>query len=216
MDALFQANGVSLTGSGFIDGVCCEMALTLSSMMQKIEGLEGKLFYNVDDNGKTLATAHGVGLTKAEFDKHIVKKPQDVSYVYNTNEWFVAALGLNLVKTVEVREPTFSERELRSKAADKMIPAGDCTGMKVVATTTTKEGVTIVSQQIGKYEEGDEDFVSWGFKGEPAGVQFQMNSPPTVQMTSTATISRITQIIAAVPGYVTTDKLPIAKYRHYS
>jgi 4-hydroxy-tetrahydrodipicolinate reductase len=88
--------------------------------------------------------------------------------------------------------------------------------MKVVATTTTKEGVTIVSQQIGKcYEKGDEDFVSWSFKGEPAGVQFQMNSPPTVQMTSTATISRISQIIAAVPGYVTTDKLPIAKYRHY-
>jgi hypothetical protein len=38
---------------------------------------------------------------------------------------------------------------------------------------------------------GDEDFVSWGFKGEPADVQFQMNSPPTVQMTSTAAISRL-------------------------
>jgi hypothetical protein len=217
MDALFKANGVSLTGSGFIDGASCEMALTLSSMMQKIEGLQGTLLYNVDDYGKTLANAHGVGLTKAEFEKQIVKKPQAVSYVYNTNEWFVAALGLTLVKTAEVREPTFSERELRSKAVDKMIPAGDCTGMKVVATTTTKEGVTIVSQQIGKcYEKGDEDFVSWGFKGEPAGVQFQISSPPTVQMTSTATISRITQIIAAVPGYVTSDKLPIAKYRHYS
>jgi hypothetical protein len=217
MDALFKANGVSFTGSGFIDGAICEMALTLSSMMQKIEGLEGKLMYNVDDYGKTLATAHGVGLTKAEFDKQIVKKPQAKSYVYNTNEWFVAALGLTLVKTTEVREPTFSERELRSKAVDKLIPAGDCTGMKVIATTTTKEGVTIVSQQIGKcYEKGDEDLVSWGFKGEPAGVQFQMSNTPTPQMTNTATISRITQIIAAVPGYVTTDKLPIARYRHFS
>jgi hypothetical protein len=146
MDALFKANGVSFTGSGFIDGAICEMALTLSSMMQKIEGLEGKLQYNVDDYGKTLANAHGVGLTIAEFDKQIVKKPQAFSYVYNTNEWFVAALGLTLVKTTEVRQPTFSDRELRSKAVDKMIPAGGCTGMKVVATTTTKEGVTIISQ----------------------------------------------------------------------
>lgn len=194
MDDLFKANGVSLTGSGFIDGACCEMALTLSSMMQKIDGLEGTLRCNVDDVGPTLATAHGVGLTKADFEKQIVKKAQAKSFVYNTNEWFVSALGLTLVKTAEVREPMFSERELRSKSLGKTIPVGDCTGMKVVATTTTKEGVTIVSRQIGKcYEKGDEDFVSWGFKGVPAGVQFQM--------TSTATISRITQIIAAVPGY---------------
>jgi hypothetical protein len=217
MDNLFKANGVSLTGSGFIDGASCEMALTLSSMMQKIEGLDGKLLYNVDDVGPVLAISHGVGLTKAEFQKQIVQKPQAVSFVYNTNEWFVSALGLTLVKTKEVREPTFSKRQVRSVAMDKTIPVGDCTGMKVVATTTTKEGVTIVSQQIGYvYEEGDKDFVSWAFQGEPAGVQFQMSSTPTIKMTSTATISRITQIIAATPGYVTTDKLPIAKYRHYS
>jgi hypothetical protein len=217
MDDLFKANGVSFTASGFIDGACCEMAMTMSSMMQKIEGLEGSLLYNVDDYGQVLAIAHGVGLTMADFEKTIVKKPQAESNVYNANEWFVAALGLTLVKTTEVREPTFAKSILRSASLDKTIPVGDCTGMKVVATTTTKEGVTIVSQQIGKcYDKGDKDFVSWGFKGESAGVRFQMNSPPTPQMTNTATISRIPQIIAAVPGYVTTDKLPIAKYQHYS
>jgi hypothetical protein len=63
-----------------------------------------------------------------------------VFYVYNTTEWFVAALGLTRVKTVEVREPTFSELN-PGPAADKVIPAGDRTGMKVAATTTTKEGV---------------------------------------------------------------------------
>lgn len=40
--------------------------------MQKIEGLEGKLLYNVDDYGRVLATAHGVGLTKAEFEKQVI------------------------------------------------------------------------------------------------------------------------------------------------
>jgi hypothetical protein len=217
MDDLFKANGVSFTGSGAMDGTVCEMVLTLSSMMQKIEGLEGSVIFNADDYGQVLAIAQGVGLTEAEFVKTIVKKPQAKSYVYNANEWFVSALGLTLVKTTEVREPTFAKSILRSASLDKTIPVGDCTGMKVVATTTTKEGVTIVSQQIGKcYDTGDEDFVSWGFKGEPAGVRFQMNSPPTPQMTNTATISRIAQIIAAVPGYITSDKLSIAKYRHYS
>jgi hypothetical protein len=42
MDALFRSNGVSLTGSGFIDGACCEMALTMSSMMHRMDALEGE------------------------------------------------------------------------------------------------------------------------------------------------------------------------------
>ena len=217
MDALFKSNGVSLTGSGFIDGACCEMALTMSSMMHRMDALEGSLQYNVDDYGKVLAIAHGVGLTKAQFQRDIIQKPQAKSYVYNTNEWFVSAFGLTLLKTTEVREPTFSKNELQSVALKKTIPAGDCTGMKVIATTTTKEGICFVAEQIGKcYDEGDEDFCSWGFLGEPSGVRFTIQSPPTPQMTNTATISRISQIIAAEPGYVTTDRLAIARYEHFS
>ena len=48
------------------------------------------------------------------------------------------------------------------------------TGMEAVATTTTKEGIRIVNQQIGKRcEKSDTDFVSESSTGE----QFQqMNS----------------------------------------
>jgi hypothetical protein len=131
----------------------------------------GSLQYKVDDYGKVLAIPHGVGLTKAQFQRDIVQKSQAKSYVYNANEWFVLAFGLTLLKTTVVREPTFSKNELQSVAIGKTIPDGDCTGMKAITTTTTKEGVRFVAEQVGKcYDEGDEEFFAWGFQGEPAGV----------------------------------------------
>lgn len=220
LDSLFKANGVSFTGSGFIDGACCEMALVLSSMMHKIEGLEGSLQYNVDDYGTVLAQAHGVGLSKADFEKNIVRKPQAKSYVYNSNEWFASALGLTIATTKEERQPMTASVPVKSESIGKTIPVGDCTGMKVIATTTTKEGVTIVGKQVGKCYEpdnsNDKDYCGWGFKGEPSGVQFSMDSPPTPQMTNTVAMSRIPQIIEAPPGYITSDHFAIARYKHWS
>ena len=69
MDQLFRANGVTLMGSGFIDGACCEMTMVMASMMQNIQGLKGRLKYDVDLYGTVLSNAHGVGLTPKEFAK---------------------------------------------------------------------------------------------------------------------------------------------------
>jgi 4-hydroxy-tetrahydrodipicolinate reductase len=219
LDLLFKQNGVSVTGSGFIDGACCEMALALSSMMHRITGLQGKLQYNVNENGIVLAQAHGVGLSLSQFQTQIVENSaQDKSYVYNANEWFASAFGLTVIQTKEERKPVTASIPIYSNSMGKTIPVGDVTGMQVIATTTTKEGITIQAEQIGRcYEDEDEkDFTGWKFQGEPTGVNFSMDSPPTVQMTNTATISRIPQIIAAPPGYVTTDHFEIARYQHWS
>jgi hypothetical protein len=102
---------------------------------------------------------------------------------------------------------------------DKTIPVGDVTGMKVIAPTTRmiKEGVTIQAEQIGKCDEheGDKHLTGWKFQGEPQAVNFSIDSPPTVQMTTTATIFRIPQLIAAPPGYVTTDHFQNAHHQHW-
>ena len=219
LDALFRTNGVSVTGSGFIDGAVCQMALALSSNMHRITGMEGTLRYDADCNGPVLAAAHGIGLTTKEFDAQIVRnKDQEKSYVYNSNEWFASALGLHVASTKEERKPITATTPVYSKAQNKTIPVGDVIGMKVVATTTTKEKVTIRAEQIGTVysQKNEKDFTGWKFLGEPAGVSFSIDGPPTSEMTNTATISRIGQILEAEAGYVTTDKLEIARYRHWS
>jgi len=87
------------------------------------------------------------------------------------------------------------------------------TTIRVEATTTTREGITITGDQIRMcYGKHDHDFCDWGFSGEPSGVRFSMDSPPTPQMTNNATISRIAHIIAAPPGYITTDQLDLDSY----
>ena len=55
LDALFTSNGVTVAGSGFIDGACCQMALALSANMHRITGMKGVLKYNADVNGPMLA-----------------------------------------------------------------------------------------------------------------------------------------------------------------
>jgi hypothetical protein len=214
LDERFKAAGVSFTGSGFIDGACGEMILAMSSMMQRIDTVEGFLQDNVDVYGAVVAVAFGIGLTKAQFQKEFVQKTtQDKSYFYYYNEWLAKALGLTSVSTKEGRLPTFASRDIESKALGKVIPAGEVTGMEVTVTTQTKEGVSIVSRLIGKIYEPDEKGINeWGFKGEPQGVKFTMTDFPTPQMTNTASISRIPQIIAAPPGYVTTDHFEITRY----
>ena len=63
--------------------------------------------------------------------------------MYNSNEWFDLALGLTVADTKEVRIPIAAAYPVYSKALDMKIPAGDVIGMRVVATTTTREKVTI-------------------------------------------------------------------------
>lgn len=217
MDELFKANGVSFTGSGFIDGACCEMTMVMASLMHKIDKLEGGLQYNVDHYGQVLAIAHGVGLTDDEFAAgpgQSDPKSYPKSYVYNSNEWFASALGLTVVATKESKTATKAKTELVSTAIGRAIPVGQCTGMMV--TATTKEGVMIVGNQVGKcYEEGEDDWCAWGFEGNPSGVKFSMTAPPTPAITNTTMISRIPQILDAPAGFVTSDKLPIAKYEHF-
>mmetsp|Transcript_15091 Transcript_15091/g.32953 ORF Transcript_15091/g.32953 Transcript_15091/m.32953 type:complete len:466 (-) Transcript_15091:160-1557(-) len=219
LDTLFKKNGVSVTGSGFIDGACCAMALALSGSMHRINGMEGTLQYNADLNGPVLATAHGIGLTPQEFKQQIVlNTDQEKSYVYNSNEWFASALGLQVVNTKEDRQPILAPTTVYSKAQDKTIPMGDVIGMKVVATTKTKENVTIRAEQVGSVytKDSDKDYTSWTFLGEPAGVSFSIDDPPTTEMTNTATMARIDQILKAEAGYVTTDKFDITRYQHWS
>ena len=114
-----------------------------------------------------MAIPHGVGLTKQEFAK-FSQEPANKSYIYNGNEWFVLAISLTLEETTKVREPTFPTNPFKCAFIKrKAIPIGDCTGRKVIATTTTKKGIIIVAKQIGKcHDEHDQDGEELCFHGK--------------------------------------------------
>ena len=83
----------------------------------------------------------------------------------------------------------------------------------VSVTTETKEGITIVSECIGKvYSKDDCDKNEWTVYGEP-NTTFVVERPGTVELTCATIVNRIPDVINAEPGYVTTDKMDELKYR---
>ncbi len=92
------------------------------------------------------------------------------------------------------------------------IKAGDATGMAAIVTTETAEGITLVTECIGKVYAPDEfDKNEWTLEGEPDTTAI-VNRPATVELTCATLVNRLAQLIDAPAGYVTTDRFPYNEY----
>ena len=88
--------------------------------------------------------------------------------------------------------------------------------MSAVVTTTTKEGIVIESECIGKvYNEKEFDSNEWTVEGEP-NTTVVVNRPATVELTCATVVNRIPEIIKAPAGYYTTEKMPVNTYKNAS
>ncbi len=94
-----------------------------------------------------------------------------------------------------------------------IIPAGHATGMSAMVTTITEEGVVIEAECIGKvYAPGEFDQNVWTIQGEP-NTEVIINRPATVELTCATVVNRIPDLIAAAPGFITTDRMPTNTFR---
>ena len=227
IDEIAKKNGCTITGSGYQDIYWGELISAIAGSTQKITKIKGSSSYNVEDYGIALAKAHGAGLTLEQFDKEVasVDKISDEarqeiinkgeylpSYMWNVNGWLCSKLGLTpLSQTQKCVPQTYSE-DIDSSTLGMTVKAGDATGMSAVVTTTTKEGITIESECIGKvYSKDDFDKNEWTIEGEP-NTTIVVARPATVELTCATIVNRIPDVINGKPGYVSTDKLDELKY----
>ena len=227
IDELAKKNGCTITGSGYQDIYWGELISAIAGSTQKITKIKGSSSYNVEDYGIALAKAHGAGLTLEQFDKEVasVDKISDEarqeiinkgeylpSYMWNVNGWLCSKLGLTpLSQTQKCVPQTYSE-DIDSSTLGMTVKAGDATGMSAVVTTTTKEGITIESECIGKvYSKDDFDKNEWTIEGEP-NTTIVVARPATVELTCATIVNRIPDVINGKAGYVSTDKLDELKY----
>ena len=134
------------------------------------------------------------------------------SYMWNTNGWLCDKLGLTVVSQRQKCIPMTSEEDIESTTLNMTVKKGEATGMSAVVTTETKEGITIESECIGKvYGKEDCDRNDWTVYGEP-DTNLVITRPSTVELTCSAIVNRIKDVICAEDGFVPTSRMGELKY----
>ncbi len=222
LDKIAKEHGCTICGSGYQDVFWGNLISVLAGATHKITKIKGKSSYNVEDYGISLARVHGAGLSLKEFEKQVAANDNisaeerqklinegkfSPSYMWNVNGWLSSKLGLHVIEQTQKCIPQIAKRNIESSTLGMTIKKGDCTGMSAVVTTTTKEGIVIESQCIGKVYDKDEfDCNDWTIEGEPS-TRVVIERPSTVELTCATVINRIAELLCAEPGYTTTDKM---------
>jgi 4-hydroxy-tetrahydrodipicolinate reductase len=228
LDTIAKKNNCTLTGSGYQDVFWANLITVLAGATHTIKKIKGSSSYNVEDYGIALAKAHGAGLDLDSFAKEVSasdniseqerKKIIDEgkflpSYMWNVNGWLCARLGLTIISQTQKTVPQTYKADLKSSTLNMTIPAGAATGMSAIVTTTTKEGIILETECIGKvYAPEEFDRNDWTIEGEPS-TNVVISRPATPELTCATIVNRIPDLINAAPGYVTTDKMPTPQYR---
>lgn len=227
IDALARANGATITGGGYQDVFWGHEIVTLAGACHKITKIHGESRYNVDHYGIALAEIHGAGFTKADFEAKIAAPSRKTfkeylegmdkgsiqpGYSWTVNGWLADKLGLTIIDQVQECIPTFADTDLHSETLGATIKVGDATGMIGRAITKTKEGIEIIFDAIGSvYAPGEQDFNRWKIYGVPDCNVVNME-PATPEHTCATTVNRMIDLYTAPAGYITTDKLPPARF----
>lgn len=228
IDKMAKKTGATICGSGYQDVFWGNLITTIAGATHNITKIKGKSSYNVEDYGIALAQAHGAGLSLEAFDKEVAEadrisdaKRQAIikagefapSYMWNVNGWLASQLGLTVTGQTQKCVPQVAKTALKSSTLKMEIPKGYATGMSAVVTTTTKEGIVIESECIGKVYAKDEfDSNEWTIYGEP-DTTVVVNRPATVELTCASVVNRLPEVISAPAGYYSTEKMPTNNYK---
>ena len=228
IDRLAKENNCTIAGSGYQDIYWGELISAIASSTHKITKIVGESWYNVEDYGIALAKAHGAGLTLDEFEKEVAandnisqEERQSIinsgeyqpSYMWNVNGWLASKLGLTVISQNQKCIPETYQEDIHSDTLNMDIKKGMATGMSAVVTTLTKEGITLETKCVGKvYSKTEFDKNEWTVMGEP-DTTLVINRPSTVELTCATVVNRIPDVINAMPGFVSTDKMDELKYR---
>ena len=215
LDALAKANGVTITGTGHQDVYWVNIVSLLMGTAHRIEEVNGRASWNVDDYGPELAKDQHVGETPEEFEEFLKTADRPPSFGRNTLGAIVSDVGLTPTRYTTESRAELADEEMRCRSLEETIPSGRVIGFTDVDVVETAEGSRLSFEMIGRvYKEGEADINEWSVTGEP---ELRLENPrvPTSVTTVSQLVNRIPDVINAPPGFVTIEKLPKLRYRAF-
>ena len=76
--------------------------------------------------------------------------------MWNQNGWLCSKMDLHITSQTQKCIPCVDSVDLKSETLGMVVKAGDATGMRAIVTTETEEGITLVTECVGKIFNPDE------------------------------------------------------------
>ncbi|MCX5195539.1 dihydrodipicolinate reductase [Streptomyces sp. NBC_00249] len=213
LDELARRHGVTVTGTGHQDAYWVNLVSVLAGSADRLEKVEGRLAWNVDDFGPALAKQQQVGATVAEFDKWLADTARRPTFGRSSLYALAATAGLTPGRAETRTTAVVATRTTPCEALGQDIAEGRVLGYTDTDTLHTEEGVELVISSTGKvYGAGESDFNEWRTTGTPA-LHLRNEGLITADTTCATLVNRIPQVLEAQAGIVTIDRLPQLRYR---
>ena len=228
LDNLAKRNGCTLCGSGYQDVLWGNLITTLAGATHTITRIIGKSSYNVEDYGLALAKVHGAGLSVADFEKEIAAadkisdaerkaliEEEDFSpFLHVERQWLALCPTGTHGQATDPKVHSANPRQGTSfRNASDDHPRWIRHGNVRCGHDHHRGRIVIEAECIGKvYAAGEFDQNVWTIQGEP-NTEVIISRPSTVELTCATIVNRIPDLIAAAPGFTTTEKMPTNAFR---
>jgi 4-hydroxy-tetrahydrodipicolinate reductase len=214
LDALAKTNGVTLAASGAQDVFWLHLVGTLLGASHKVEAVEGRCLWNVDDYGPEVAAHVHVGDTPEAFERHIAEYGWPDFVARATLEALVSELKLSVKALSSHVTPVLAAEPTLCQSQGRAVPPGHMLGIVDSTEIQTVEGLRFKFSMEGRvYREGEADMNEWHVRGEP-DLHLRNEHVSYRFTTCSSVVNRIPDVIRAEPGLVTLNRLGTPTYKH--
>ena len=207
IDEAFKKNGVSLFSSGINDIWWSGIGMDIFGSCKRVEAVDFTNRLPLNEMGRGVARDFFVNHDPKEYLRRMnsIDMATDESVSGPLMALYVNAdiLGLH-IKNVKIEAvPCIAVKDIPMPQWDLVIEKGKMTGSGFDIEMTTEEGITLTtSMEVKVMDEGEKPGTTWTVKGEP-NLHIDLGDICGEITTSSITVNRIPEVVAARPGIIT-------------